>query len=539
MPNEQEDPRLVISREDAPKGHLRILAHVHMFPNLHMAGSETYMLAILRGMVKRGHECRVIADESTHDYEIDGIRVMKPPSDPIVERAFKREHYSWCDIAITHLNSTNQAMSGTCDHAKPLVHLVHNTEQLRFHRVRHIRAQLLIFNSQWVFDAYKEAGDVPTEPSIIVHPIVEPDRYRVEKSITGGDRVTMVSLTATKGAEVFYELSRRLRKIQFLGVVGCYGAQIRKKEEMPNVAIYEHTENIQAIYALTKVILMPSDYESYGRVAVEAACSAIPSIVHPTPGLKEALGDAGIYCNRNDIHAYEEEIKRLYSDAGYYAERSAAAKALGDSLQPEKELDRVERALKVVARSGVEGWAQTVEILGEVEYVKRAKEGGFFDPERESRSYRPPLGEYMNRGPYVADRPLYLNAKGEVVTAQAPDREILLVGVNGEIPYDRAVLLGLIAPKPNGNGKVEEKMVSGPAENKAILSPDSNKAIQSPAQNKSESPACSKCGTSGVALKDSVCDGCRVAKEAKADESLITGAKLSESGMVRPDRAAA
>lgn len=531
----QEDPRVVISREDAPTGRLRILAHLHMFPPDHCAGSEVYLHTILRGMVARGHECRVIADEAMHDYEIDGVRVMKPPQDPLVERTFKAEHYSWCDLAITHLNSTNQAMSGTCDHAKPLVHLVHNTEQLRFHRVRHIRAQLLIFNSQWVFEAYAEAGDVPTEPSIVVHPIVEPDRYRVEKTTTGGDRVTLVSLTTTKGAEVFYELSRRLRKIQFLGVVGCYGDQVRKQEEMPNVVIYEHTENIQAIYAMTKVILMPSDYESYGRVAVEAACSGIPSIVHPTPGLKEALRDAAIYCNRNDIDAWEKEIKRLYSDDVYYAERSAAARALADTLQPEKELDRVERALKVVARSGVEGWAQTIEILGDVEYFKRAKGGGFFDPSNEPKSYRPTLGEYMNRGPYVADRPLYLNAKGKVVEANAPDREILLVGKNGEIAYDRAVLLGLIiSDKPNGNGaaKPEAKMISGPTENKAVLAPSENKA-----EDFTSSRSCSKCGASGVKLKDTLCAGCC---EAKAEtNNLITGANLSEAGMVQSARAAA
>jgi len=145
----------------------------------------------------------------------------------------------------------------------------------------------------------------------------------------------------------------------------------------------------------------------------------------------------------------------------------------------------------------------------------------------------------MSRGPYVADRPLYLNAKGKVVEANSPDREILLVGVNGEIPYDRAVLLGLVASKPNG--EAEEKMISGPQENKAILSPSENKAIESPAANKIESETCSECGDSGE-LRDGRCPACRASSEigpSKTKDDVITGAKLAEAGMVRPDRVAA
>lgn len=468
MPVLDEKDFLNIVKGDAPEERpLRILAHVHMFPPAHCAGSETFLLAILRGMAKRGHQCRVIASEASHSYDIDGVIVMKPPTDPVQERIFNAEHYGWCDVAITHLNCTSQAMHGCCDAAKPLVHLVHNDQQLRFHRVRAIRAQLMIYNSDWIYETYKKAGDTPLEPSIIVHPIVEPDLYRT----TPGDRVLMVSLTFTKGAEVFYELSRRLRKILFAGVIGAYGDQIRKQEEMPNVTIFEHTADIKQIYGLTKVVLMPSNYESYGRVAVEAACSGIPSIVHPTPGLKEALGDAAIYCDRDKIDDWEKEIKRLYGDPVYYAERSKAALEFANSLQPENELDRVESALKIVAKVGLSGSGSlTLDVLGEEAYLKLAKSGGYFDPASEPPNFRPPLGESsmsVITGPYIADRQLYLNSKGEVVERSDPDAQILLVGKNGEVPYRRAVELGLVGAKAQ----------SAPSENKAFTAPLENKSM--------------------------------------------------------------
>ncbi|WP_262928542.1 glycosyltransferase family 4 protein [Streptomyces sp. CBMA152] len=47
------------------------------------------------------------------------------------------------------------------------------------------------------------------------------------------------------------------------------------------------------VYSRSRVILMPSLYESWGRVAVEAFASGIPVIAHTTPGLVESMGEAG------------------------------------------------------------------------------------------------------------------------------------------------------------------------------------------------------------------------------------------------------
>lgn len=454
-------------------GKLNIVAYVHMFPPEHNAGSETYLLAILRGMVARGHEVCVLGSEVSHDYFVDGVRVLAPPrnADPKTIDDWSRTMFRWADVAITHLNCTGSAMRAARDTAKPLVHLVHNDGQLKFHNVRPIRAQLLIFNSEWV----REAS--PMNPSMVVHPVVEPERYRVEPE---GDRTTLLSLTYTKGCEIFYELARRFKKINFLGVKGAYGDQDTvPKEDLPNITIWEHTEKITQAYKQTKVILMPSDYESYGRVAVEAACSGIPSIVAPTPGLKEALGDAAIYCKRDNVDEWEKELARLYYEPEYYAERSAAAYALGESLRPDRELDRIENALRTVVTIGLSGEAWTVESMGEEAYLKEAKEGGHFDPKMEPATFRPALGGNMRKGPYIADEKLCVNSQGQACRANDPDRDFILVGKGGEVPYEKAIRLGLI--DEDGN----RKSFSAPEENKAIGGPEEIKAFTGPEENKS------------------------------------------------------
>ena len=80
---------------------------------------------------------------------------------------------------------------------------------------------------------------------------------------------------------------------------------------------------------------MPSDYESWGMVGVEAMHSGIPVIAHPTPGLRESLADAGTFIDRGDVDAWEAAIRRLYDDEDAF---TRARKRAGE-LDPVDELD--------------------------------------------------------------------------------------------------------------------------------------------------------------------------------------------------------
>ena len=60
---------------------------------------------------------------------------------------------------------------------------------------------------------------------------------------------------------------------------------------------------------------MPSRYESWGRVAVEAMSCGIPVIANPTPGLQESLADAGYFVKFNDVEGHKRAIEEI--DANY------------------------------------------------------------------------------------------------------------------------------------------------------------------------------------------------------------------------------
>jgi glycosyltransferase involved in cell wall biosynthesis len=72
------------------------------------------------------------------------------------------------------------------------------------------------------------------------------------------------------------------------------------------------------IYGKTNIVLVPSTYESYGRVGLEAAINRLPVICTPTDGLKECLGAAGLYFDRDDLDGMAAKIDELMSDEILY-----------------------------------------------------------------------------------------------------------------------------------------------------------------------------------------------------------------------------
>lgn len=293
---------------------MRVLAVVHMGPPTHNAGSELMLHTMLRHLVDRGHECRVLVTRGAGRVH-QGVTYVTSEG---VKRpdGMRAESAAWADVVVTHLDLTRDAMRLAKAAGKPLVHLVHNHNQLSFHGVTAKSCDLAVMNSRWLAERLDWRG-----PQIIVRPPVHQDDYRT----TSGDHVAMVNLTASKGCEVFYEMARRRRSDRFLGVLGAYGHQLVR--QIPNVEVTGHTGDMRDdVYARTRVLLMPSDYESWGRVGVEAMASGIPVIAHPTDGLRESLGTAGIFCDRDDLDAWERALADL-DDPDRYALASAAALA--------------------------------------------------------------------------------------------------------------------------------------------------------------------------------------------------------------------
>ncbi|WP_237330113.1 glycosyltransferase family 4 protein [Streptomyces sp. BA2] len=334
---------------------MRVLAMLHAYPPAHNAGAEWAAHSLLRELAARGHTVDVLlsqAAETKDTYEIDGVSVHPHRGKADPGRWMRGPGRA--NVIVTHLENTPRASVLGELNRIPVVHLLHNTFEKSKSWLVKGSPTLAVYNTAWM-QADAEAwwrihrGDRPMPWGITVHPPVAVADY----SATPGDRITLINLTEEKGAKVFYALAERMPRRKFLGVIGGYGNQV-VREDLPNVEIVPHTPGdrmAKDVYARTKILLAPSSYESYGRVAVEAMCSGIPVIAHPTPGLMESLGEAGSFCDRDDLEAWEAAIRQLTAPTTYrQASKAAAARAAG--LDPEAELDLWCVAMEGVAKRG-------------------------------------------------------------------------------------------------------------------------------------------------------------------------------------------
>lgn len=316
---------------------LRIAVRVHAMPPEHNAGAEHMLMGMLRPLVERGHDVQVWLSQlgkEREPYDYRDIQVV-----PLAARLDFGSAVRRADVVLSHLESVPSTASLSRGYGKPMVVICHNTFRPTFRDMAAGGTALAVYNSQWMereaelFFAEYPKGVHP-EQSLIVRPPVVAAEYATKP----GSTVTLVNCNPEKGGKVLEALARRMPEQQFLAVTGAYGEQALP--DLANVEILDHVRGEdmrERVYARTKVLLMPSSYESWGRVGVEAMASGIPVLAHPTPGLCESLAEAGVFANRDDIDGYEASLRRLLMP-GEYRLASKRAKARSAELDPAGDL---------------------------------------------------------------------------------------------------------------------------------------------------------------------------------------------------------
>lgn len=317
-----EQMRKLVGALDPTKKRITVLAHYYL--PAHRAGAEIMLHELLKPLVARGHHVTVWATDEVEDAEVDGVTVRAGTPETVA-----------ADVVVSHLKSVPVARKLAKAAGARFVQVVHSAAPWVVKDVR-AGADLVVANSEHVARDLRWRGDM-----LVVHPPVYADRHRTRP----GRRVTLVNPIPAKGAGVFYELARRMPRTPFLAVEGGYQQTEQVRERLPNVRWQPHTADMRRrVWAHTRVLLMPSQEESYGMAAVEAAASGIPTIAHPTPGLQEALGDAGVFVDRADIDGWEVALKELLGAGWALASKKALARSA--EINPRQEVDTWVRAVE-------------------------------------------------------------------------------------------------------------------------------------------------------------------------------------------------
>jgi glycosyltransferase involved in cell wall biosynthesis len=306
---------------------VRIVAWVDGYPPQYCIGASMMLHEILIGMRQRGHEVRVF-DLRRYSGTFEGIEIVP------LNAGRETEAYEWADVVITQTNGSHNAAMHFASRC-PIVYINHDPKDLLKELPRNQKGLLVVFNSLWASRQFNLSFD-----QIVMPPPVHPEKYRTEK----GNRITLVNMNQNKGGDIFWQLVLALPNHEFLGVEGAYGHQIKSKTTPVNVKIEPMTSDMKSVYSQSRIVIMPSKVETYGRVGVEAFASGIPVIASPTDGLKEALGDAGIFVASRNVSDWVEEIQRL-DDLDAYQTASKLAYQRSEQLNPRGVLDAFEDAL--------------------------------------------------------------------------------------------------------------------------------------------------------------------------------------------------
>jgi len=316
---------------------MNILFSIHLYHPQHNCGAESMAHWIAKDLQRKGHQVKVLLHQANKYkinkiYTYDGVDVF-PPSQNVVDNLMR-----WCNVVFTHLDYTRWTIGAGAMYKKPVFHLIHNThiypEIVNASKVQHI-----VYNSKWAKDKLNY-----NYPNFIMTPPCDYRYYDICKSPENNEYITLINLNENKGGKVLVELAKAMPEKKFLAVMGSYDPQFIPKQS--NVTVAPNSPNILEVYKKTRILIMPSKYESWGRTATEAMCNGIPVIASATEGLLENCGKNGIFVkDRDDIQTWIKEIKKL-DNKETYASASKKARERSRELDPRKTLDEFETWLR-------------------------------------------------------------------------------------------------------------------------------------------------------------------------------------------------
>ena len=90
---------------------------------------------------------------------------------------------------------------------------------------------------------------------------------------------------------------------------------------MERVRFLGYVDEVSSIYKTAKVCVIPSLWEGFGMVAVEAMASGVPVVASRIPGLAEVVGEAGLLFEAGNPSDLAEKISTLLNSEGLWAQQ--------------------------------------------------------------------------------------------------------------------------------------------------------------------------------------------------------------------------
>lgn len=263
------------------------------------AGAQITLHELMRHMIGRGHDCVVYKKPNEQLGYLEQVRLTSN-SDEALD----------ADVLIAQGPHIHKKIQLARKVRKPLIFIKHTIRKLKIPSDVNI-----VYNANATWNMFRVI--YPDNNCIVVHPPIDQEKYKTDSSRT---HITLVNLNDNKGGDILAEIAKAMPDRKFLGVRGGYGDQ---HNEFPkNVELIDLLEDMREAYSKTKILLIPSKAETYGRTAIEAMVCGIPSICEPLPGLIENCSSSAIYANRSNVTSYVRAIKEMESNYDFWSRKA-------------------------------------------------------------------------------------------------------------------------------------------------------------------------------------------------------------------------
>lgn len=201
---------------------------------------------------------------------------------------------------------------------------------------------------------------LPPERVEVLFPGVDVDRYARPRTASPGGRVLFVGrLEAAKGPLDAVRAMRRLRQLRpemTAAVIG--GGRLlevvrREAHDAVEVLGMVDDERLAEEYARATVVLVPSQYEGLGLVALEAMAAGAVVVGYDVEGLRDAVAENGVLVDPSaGVDGLVEACCRVLADGEL---RSRLGLAGREHVRRRHSWDAVARRFEAVLRAAVDG----------------------------------------------------------------------------------------------------------------------------------------------------------------------------------------
>lgn len=261
----------------------------------------------------------------------------------------------WADVVFTAPRPKNIVARNALAARRPVVSFVHSASTATaWVPTGKVDATLIVWGSAALEARVRAQGFRPICPTLVLWPPIDEAAVTVQPT---GKCVTLVNLIPEKGARLFWQIVEQMSDVPFLGVLGGWG---RNRQVVPsplpgNATVMPFTPRPCEVYERTRVLLYMrgvatgADWlNGVGLAAVEAACSGIPTVAHPGPGLVESLGAAGTWVDSDDPVVWAAKIRQVLQPSTW-VDCSVAARAAAAHACKMSDVNRLLDAIKAVA----------------------------------------------------------------------------------------------------------------------------------------------------------------------------------------------